>query len=275
MPVHDRCGDFLTQLSVAHAPKGGTTVDGQTFAGGQFVAGGHGVLPAETIPHLAKASGFRADVAKHGVMGAAERLAVDAVASVVQQNLKRLPESMQAPLLGLWKLAKLGTLVAFTTYVTGEKLAKMVAEDRGATAAQAERLAHLVTAVDLAGAKAIPLTLVALGQPHLAVPGSFVPLGSAMHLCYATARDPLAVLRAAGRAVDDVIANGTLPAGKVQLSVDNRAAVERLLDGIQAHADDLEGYHALVSVALDHSETLDDAILLANAAADQWSNPDV
>jgi hypothetical protein len=53
----------------------------------------------------------------------------------------------------------------------------------------------------MTGAKAVPLALGAVGLGAAALPGSFVPAGSAAYLAYSTARRPLAVLRAARNVV--------------------------------------------------------------------------
>lgn len=133
---------------------------------------------------------------------AIERVAADFVAHGVAERIGRLPPALRGAVSAVWKLAKLGTAAAFSTYLWGQHAAAEAAAAAGCTPEQAARVRGICTALDLAGAKAVPLGLAALGLgPVGAAGGSALPIGSLTYLAYATARHPVATLRAATRAV--------------------------------------------------------------------------
>lgn len=194
----------------------------------------------------------------HGA-GHIEHVVKDFLAAGVDEQIARLPKNTGKAVSALWWATKLGTKAAFSTYLAGQNLAQDVAKLAGATPEQSLRLRAICTALDLVGAKAVPLTLASIGLGAVALPGSFIPIGSAAYLAYSTARRPLAVLRAAKSAIARLAA-----APRVTEFAADAADLRTLMERIQS--DDTGRYDALLCAALGHAETLEEAVALADEA---------
>ncbi len=221
-----------------------------------------------------------ADAFKHVGHGAkhVEHVVQDFLANGVDERLSKLPPVKGAICKGLWWLTKLGTKVAFATYLAGQSAAEAVAREGGATPEQSAKLRGICTALDLAGAKAVPLTLTAIGLGSLGVAASFIPAGSAAYLAYSSARRPLAVLRAAGKAIIRALKRKGSPAEAATAALSLAPGVDRslalLLERLKTHEGDGDWYEALVYAALEHAKDLDEAIALADDAVSHDAEAD-
>lgn len=197
----------------------------------------------------------------HGA-GHIEHVVKDFLAAGVDEQIARLPKNTGKAVSALWWATKLGAKAAFSTYLAGQNMAQDVAKLAGATPEQSLRLRAICTALDLVGAKAVPLTLASVGLGAVALPGSFIPIGSAAYLAYSTARRPLAVLRAAKSAIARLAA-----APRVTEFAADTVGLQVLMERIKG--DDTGRYDALLCAALEHAETLEEAVALADEAAEE------
>jgi hypothetical protein len=164
-----------------------------------------------------------------------------------------------------WWLCRMGTKAAFATYIAGQGLAAEVAKEAAGGKEGTGALAKLCTALDLAGAKAVPLTFSAIGLPGVGLAASFIPAGSAAYLCYATARHPVATFRAARRAVGALLGRKK---ASLALGKGGRAALREYLEEWSSRkGQDRELYEACVYAALEGAETLREALAVAKRAA--------
>ena len=183
--------------------------------------------------------------------------------------------AMRAGVSAVWWMTKLGTKAAFVTYMAGQNMAQQVASAAGASDEQASRLRKVCTAIDLAGAKAVPMTLAAIGLGPLgAAAGSMVPIGSAAYLAYASVRNPVRVLRAAKGAIGALLKKGPPEPGSNFFAGEGTKAmsspaddVKALHEALVAHEGDGGWFEALVYAALDESKSLAEALALAEAAS--------
>lgn len=190
----------------------------------------------------------------------------------IAENVSRLPPKTQAVVIGLWKVTKLGTKAAFLSYTAGQLAAETVAKAAGASPEQAAKLRAVCSALDLVGAKTVPLTLAALGLGSLAIPASFMPaasasylLGKVAYLSVSKAANALAVWKAARQAVARVGQAATLATGE--------ADVGAVLDWLKAHPSDEN--LAVLCAALGKSETLAGALDLATQATGKEMATDI
>ena len=93
--------------------------------------------------------------------------------------------------------------VAMAGFHAGKKFTEQIAREKGHGPAAAERAARIVAVADqvVAWTTTFPLVSALTGNPALGKAASFAPLGSLAYLAYSTADDPLAVWRAARKAV--------------------------------------------------------------------------
>jgi len=192
-----------------------------------------------------------------------EHVAAAYVSSGVKSCVSKLPSSMQPKVEKAWAATKLCTKTAFISYTAGQALAAKVAKATGASEESAQRLRGICTALDLVGAKAVPLTLTALGVDHgSAFAASFLPVGSTAYLAYSTARHPAETFKAAQEAIKSIIQK---KGRSMRSEHDNQAELTELLQRIQASSDP-DQYHALVCAALEHVQTLAEAMDIADEA---------
>lgn len=197
----------------------------------------------------------------------AEHLAKEWVSSKAAENVAKLPPEWQERVEALWWATKLGTKILFSTYIAGQTIAQTTATMAGMSESGTGKLKAICSTLDLVGAKAVPLTMAALGASGgAAMAASFLPVASAGatiasvgYLVYATASDPAGVWERAKAAVKG------LGRRKEQLSAEGEAAVKRLAEAIKAHGDS-DWFHALVCAALDQADGLDAAIDMAEEA---------
>lgn len=204
-----------------------------------------------------------------------EHVASEFVEHGVDERIERLPPRAGAVAAAVWKLTKLGTKAAFVTYVAGQKAARAAAEAAGASPEHAAALAGFCTALDLAGAKAVPLTLAAVGLGGLGLAASFLPVGSLAYLAYATARSPIRTAKAALKAVREVRLTDEPRKKAASLSAGGDAArgLRRFLERLRGHGGDGGWYEALAYAALSEARTLDGALDIADAAVDRYPDP--
>ena len=215
----------------------------------------------DRLRSFAKASWGRLKGIGHG----AHQIGVVAeefVKDKIKENVQKLPSRWQHAVIGGWKMLRVASQPAFATYLFGQHLAETTAQEAGASPEQGARLKRICTLIDLTGAKAIPLTLHALGAGEWALASAFVPFGSLTYLAYSTATKPLAVLRGARKAVRD--AAFTL-AGLFQ-AAEKDASLERLMQAIGEHEEDADFFDACLCVALEQADDLDEALDLAEEA---------
>lgn len=246
---------------------------------GKFGSGG------ESTPHAAPkdaateshARSTLASIASKGVSAFAsvkhavehlEHVAKAFVVDGIPAALAKLPGGFRHMAEGLWYSTKLGTKAAFATYLAGQAFAERVAKERGLDDAGAARLRGVCTALDLVGAKAVPLTLAAVGLGGLSIPSSFVPIGSFTYLAYSTARDPIAVARAAA----GLISRKKKPVTKSLLyDHDDSDPMLELADLLADAGDRGDWLTALFLAAIDETGDVGDAIELAREAFAEWS----
>lgn len=140
----------------------------------------------------------------------AEALEGDARAWADRQ-IGKLPRVPAALIRGAIKLS-------FASYQAAGKAVRAVAKERGLSDEQADRVAKACAIADVVlGGKALPAALRLAGAGPWAIAGSFVPVGSLSYLALSSARDPVAVLRAAKQAMKKA------PAAKSLRSVQDEA----------------------------------------------------
>lgn len=134
-----------------------------------------------------------------------EQAAKDWANKRIATNMAKLPPKWQAAARGAFLAVRFGYKAAFATYAAGQALAAKVAEERGASPEQVTRLKAALTTIDVFTFKTVTFPVVAaVAGPGAATAATFVPLGTAMYLCYSTARDPRATVRGARALLRDV-----------------------------------------------------------------------
>lgn len=185
-----------------------------------------------------------------------------AVIARVVQNIDKLPDIIKLPALGIVR-------ISFLSYTLGQKAAKAVAQERGGER-YAERIGRLCVICDLAGAKAIPMASAAMVGGAVAGALAFAPAGSLGYLAYSSARDPMAVLRAAKKGLAKL--GSKKEALAMSMSTDQ---MPTLLERFASHDagprneqrdDRMDLYEALVCAAMDDTRDLEAAIEAADEA---------
>ncbi len=125
-----------------------------------------------------------------------------AITSRIEDVVSRLPDVLEVPLRGTWA-------AMMATYTLGQAAVEAVAKERGLNEAQTQSVLAATNIANLMGAKGLPLGA-ELGHLSggMAFMSGFVPIGSLSYLCWSTAKDPLATLRAAHKGVKAAIAAG-------------------------------------------------------------------
>ena len=120
--------------------------------------------------------------------------AVHAVEEAVAKRVESLPSSMRLPVLGAYHLT-------FLTYTAGQKMAHAVAKEVGGEE-HADSVARVLAVADLVGAKANPAVAAMVGvSGGASLAAAFVPIGSMTYLAVSTVKNPIAVIKAARKAV--------------------------------------------------------------------------
>lgn len=207
------------------------------------------------------------EVAGHVVSGVVT--AEHAVKALVQKNFEKLPAPAQAAVKGI-------ITTAFAGWTANQALAERVAKERGATPEQAAKLRSVLAAVDIAAFKPASILTASLG-PAATAASWVIPPATGAYLLYSTARSPLSVARAAvGMVKDALTAAGEHVASRVGPRVKVRPATndatanvdadgaKLVADALAAHDYD-DRYHALLAAAMDGSESVEEAVKLADS----------
>lgn len=180
---------------------------------------------------------------------------------------------------------KLAGKAAYAVQLGTQAAAKAVAKEKGLDDSNLGKLHATLMAVDVAlGGSRSAGAIAAIGLPHLAAPAAFVPWGSLGYLAYSAVRNPMATLRAAGKAVKhhykkltdsryvgEGVFRSRSPVTTNSLTVnDQKEVAARLADAFADHDWD-DWYAALLHCALDEGMELDDAL---EAADELWQDSD-
>lgn len=204
------------------------------------------------------------------------------------QGVEALPSILSAPL----KLGWAGVMASFNAV---EGAAEAIHKERGYSDEQAGKMRAMLTAMDFVAAK--PVVFMAHAH-HLSDALGFVPVASSVYCAYATVRNPLATLRAAGKAVGRAIdktffglgdiygpGRGEMSHNRNELHIvteadliDNRSRTDedKIADALEAYDFD-DWYALLLCAAKDHGLDTDKAIEVATAAHKEQvenANPD-
>lgn len=248
-----------------HAPGAGLAHGGEAMEHVAHAFRDH----AEALSHLGHSIGgsvstIGSAVAALKLMGAkvehAEHVVKSYISDKIGAAVSRLPLTPQRAVRGAWAATKLATSAAFITYTASQSFAERISVERGYSSEQARRLRGVLSTIDVAIAKPVALTL--------GPTASFAPVGSLTYLAYSTARDPMATLRSAKRALTDWIPEQQLSPRFGQGAVNevgNEDVLDSLAAALEAHAFD-DYYIALFSVALDATKDLGQSIEAANKA---------
>lgn len=201
-----------------------------------------------------------------------EHVAHEFAAHGIDERIDRLQPRAKALAAASWKVTKLGTKVAFATYLAGQRVAEAVAKERGATEEEAAKLKGLCTALDLAGAKAVPLTLGAIGLGGLGLAASFLPAASLAYLCYSTAKNPVKTAVAALKVVREVRTARKAKSAGLSRKLPEGASegLGHFLKRLRQHEGDGGWYEACAYAALDGADTLEHALSVADRAVDAY-----
>lgn len=191
----------------------------------------------------------------------ADKGLVDKVRQRIGSLYDRLPDRVKK---GVAVVAR----TAYAVQVASNKAVKAVAKERGFTKEQIDRLSFLTASVDVgAGGSRSAAAFAAAGLAHLAGPAAFVPWGSIGYLLYSTVRAPIAVLRAAKKAVkagwglwkrmlrDEGKATIRNEEGEAFDALENQEDVRRLADAVENG----DWYTALLMSLLDEGLGVKDA----------------
>jgi hypothetical protein len=128
-----------------------------------------------------------------GVSALAERAKANVRAAV-----GHLPAAVRVPLGNAYHAVH-SSLMAVNR--SARTLARRVAEERGGSPEHVERLSRVLAAADLVVPGAVGLAVASAGAVAAGKLASYVPVGSMSYVLYSSARNPAAVLRAAGQAL--------------------------------------------------------------------------
>jgi hypothetical protein len=120
---------------------------------------------------------------------------LDHARTILAHKWQALPSALRLPAVAAAKLS-------FLSYTAGRKAVIAVAQAKGLSSEQAERVARMTAAADvLCGGSRAATVAAALGMGALSGPAAVVPWGSLSYLAYSTSRDPMATLRVARASV--------------------------------------------------------------------------
>jgi hypothetical protein len=159
--------------------------------------------------------------------------AVSAVAERAKANVRaavgHLPDSVRVPLGNAYHAVH-SSLMAVNR--SARTLARRVAEERGGSPEHVERLSRVLAAADLIVPGAVGLAVASTGAVAAGKLASYIPVGSMSYVLYSSARNPAAVLRAAGQALGRDFPEAAKGAWRFALG----AARHPLTPAVTAHA---------------------------------------
>ena len=226
---------------------------------------------------------------REGVLGAAidrlggvVKVSKEVAGRVGQSVWDSLPEHEQMVLAGAYAVGKWVLRRAETLLVKGKQMAREAAKERGLSDDQVERVARLIGIADAIASWTVnvPAVTLATGNVGLGKVAGLMPVASMAYLAYSTARNPLAVLRAAKTALTNkanhesilieeaarMMRTNKANHESILIEKADQESVRLLVDAI-ADAADPDWYSALLLVALDKTQgNLSGAIAQANAA---------
>lgn len=228
--------------------------------------GSNGVMAQETAP--AKGNAIVAKMKAAGAMAAhAEHVAKEYAVDKIDRAVSKLPGWAQTTVKGIYAVACAGTKVAFAAWTASQALAERVAVERGSTPEEARKLKGVLCAIDIAAFK--PVAILTAGSAGLAAASWIIPPATGLYLAYSTARNPLAVAKAAVSMVKDGLITGVIGAAIVGIAVkeklnfaEGEGDTERgdlAADALEAHQYD-DWYIALLSACMDGCPNLEAAI---------------
>ena len=158
----------------------------------------------------------------------------------------------------------------YATWIAGEAAVAGIAKAKGLTPIEASRLRTLCTFYDATTCKAIFTVLhhnpdISYQHPTVAAAMMFTPVVSAAYVVVSTVAKPLLVARAAAAAIQKLKAKFT-KAKTEDAQLDASDAVSKVADALKGKGD---WYYALLLAAISCSDSIDDAIALANDANTQ------
>jgi SPP1 gp7 family putative phage head morphogenesis protein len=180
---------------------------------------------------------------------------------------------------GAKMVATAGLKIAYAPWIAGQAAVERVALAKGLSKEAAAKVRTIATGYDLIGCKAVFLGLEHAGFPGLAAKSMFIPTASTLYLAHATATNPIAVIKAAGKAIGDVkkmgVKGSVRALGKWLVNAATSAidkVVGVLADAMQRHEGD-DWYFALLTEAMGEADSVPDAVKMAERAYDQQKAP--
>lgn len=192
------------------------------------------------------------------------------VALHIEAHVARYPHGLQVAVKATWLAIRFGTHTAFVTYTAGQVAAEYVAKKRGATPEQASALRAALSATDIALAKPVILGLSAMGLGAVALPASFLPIGSMTYLAYSGSHVAVQRLGKAKAAIEGLIAKRTTKA----MDTTGADLADGVLSIIMA-SDDPDLALALYLAALDETQDANEAVRLLHEAMAGRDNREV
>lgn len=202
----------------------------------------------------------------------AKELAKNAAARIGQAAWDRLTEKEKQVAESTWKVAKgLYTALESPRHHI-ETIAKESAKERGLNEKQVKQISSTLAVASVVEqwVTNIPATHHALHELHiegaagfvLAKVGAFIPVAAIGYIAYSTARNPFATLRAAKK----VLGSQSHDLHESIMESMSEADIREYTDMLSDRAAKGDWYFALLSVALDQTKNLKQAIQLADEA---------
>jgi hypothetical protein len=163
---------------------------------------------------------------------------------------------------GVSVIGKLGVKASFAGWIAGQSAVEAVAKAKGLNAGDVARVKAICSCYDAIACKGVFLGLEHAGMHELAAASGFIPTASVAYLAYSAATNPVAVCKAASRAVKSAVAK--LRGGK-SIETESEDAVGLLADAIQRHSGD-DWFFALLPEAMEVAGSMTEAIAIAEEA---------
>lgn len=255
----------LVDTLLLEAGYSGTLVDKaghkRTYRDGKQVAGAEVPTPSKQRPAAHELAGVLAGVKPtEGDAREAEAKAGSA--------WQQLSDGARRTLATMYAGGKVLAHHAETSYRVGRNVALAVAQERGASPEQAERLGKIIGAADaiLGWTVNFPVVTALTGNPLTGKASSWLPVASMGYIAYSGLRNPIKTVRAAARTLSslDVLKGGHKA---VHESIESTPGIEALAADLLGKLEERgDWYEALVVVALDITHDLGEAIGLADQA---------
>lgn len=244
-----KAGNGVVHVCIVNLPLEKALQLARRYPGAEFVRNYNPDEGRDEHGRWAKVEGVVKEFAKDGVQSALDKLP-DPVAHHVENVLN-----------GVVKLAK----DSFFVHEAGQKAVEAVVRERGFSEDEARRLRGVLASVDSKTFEVLKVGAV-LGVPGTHVPAAVaaaLPVASSLYLAYSTAKDPMATLRAAKKAVR-VEYRGwhgkSFKPGVEQLH--NDSILSDVAGSLERHKFD-DGFVACLSCSLDRRGKLDGTALRA------------